>query len=99
VKARSRTVTVDCDAETARQAGDAVACYAEAAYPPGGSECSQVAREALLDTAARCRGHAGGRLDLPKRQVPLMKVALRWYCEELAGRDAAVADRLARLFD
>jgi hypothetical protein len=99
VKARTRTVTVDCDAETARRAGDAVACYADAAYPPGASECSQIAREALLDTAARCHGHAGGKLDLPKRQVPLMRAALRWYCENLEGKEAAVADRLARLFD
>lgn len=99
MKTSARTITVDCDADTARQAGDAVACYADAAYPPGGSECSQVAREALLDTAARCHAHTGGLLALPKRQIPLMKAALRWYGENAAEDYASVAGRLGRIFD
>lgn len=99
MKAANRTITVDCDAATARRAGDAVACYAEAAYPPGGSDCSQVAREALLDTAARCHGHDGGLLALPKRQIPLMKAALRWYGENAEDGDASVAERLGRMLE
>jgi hypothetical protein len=38
-----------------------------AGYPPGGSECAQVARETLLDTANECAAHSGGVLALNKR--------------------------------
>ena len=99
MKARRRTIDIECDAALARRVGDAIGCYAEAAYPPGGSECAQVARETLLDSAARCRGHQGGRLDLPKRQVPMLKAALRWYVENDGAEDPFTAERLSRLFD
>jgi hypothetical protein len=99
MKPRARTITVDCDAGLSCQVGDAIACYADAAYPRGGSECAQIARETLLDTAARCRAHGGGVLELPKRQIPLVKAALRWYCENDGASDAPTAERLRGLFD
>ena len=34
-----------------RTLAEAIQKYADAAYPPGGSECAQSAREGLLDTA------------------------------------------------
>lgn len=99
MKSRPRSVTVDCDSALAQRLGEAIRCYAEAAYPPGGSECAQVARETLLDTAAKCSGHAGGALELPKRQLAMLKAALRWYCENDGAGDAFTAGRIKRLFD
>jgi len=75
---RAKTVTLDCDPLLARQLAAAVQAYAHAAYPPGGSECGQVAREALLDTAARCQAHRGGALVLRRRMLPQLRAAVRW---------------------
>jgi hypothetical protein len=78
MKRPSRRHLVSCDADLATRLGQAIAAYAQAAYPPGGSECSQVARETLLDTASLCAAHDGGELALPKRQLALLRAAVDW---------------------
>jgi len=75
---RAKTVTLDCDPPLARGLAAAVRAYAHAAYPHGGSACGQVAREALLDTAARCETHGGGALVLRRRMLPQLRAAVRW---------------------
>ncbi len=76
---KQKHVTVSCESEAARHLAEAVRAYAHAAFPPGGSECAQVSREALLDTASHCDMHPGGELALRKRQMPQIRAAVRWY--------------------
>lgn len=81
---KQRIVDVDCDAASARELARALRAYADAAYPPGGSECTQVARSTLLDTAAGCEQHSGGALPLRRRQLPILRSAVRWWLSENA---------------
>lgn len=74
--------------------GDAVAAYANAAFPDSGSECAQVSREALLDTARSCAGHAGGPLSLRKRQMAQVRAAVDWYFSEVDPGSAAQGETL-----
>lgn len=90
--AAKKTVTLECDAETAAALGEAIAAFAQAAYPPGGSECAQVARETLLDTARACFAHRGGPLALRRRQLGQLRSAVDWYFEERP--QAPFAERL-----
>lgn len=70
----------------ARQAlAEAISAFTEAAYPPGGSDCAQVARETLLTTAGQIR-QADGPAAASVRQRPLLKQAVQWYCCEFPGR-------------
>jgi len=76
---RSKTVQIRCGAGVAHGLGTAIRTYAHAAYPPGGSACAQVAREALLDVARQCDAHRGGSLTLRKRMLPQLRAAVRWW--------------------
>jgi hypothetical protein len=79
---RQRTLTIDIDAALADALARAIAAYARAAFPDGGSACAQVSREALLDTAHGCELHQGGELVLRRRQHAQLRAALRWYFAE-----------------
>jgi hypothetical protein len=94
MKRPSRQHLVSCDAALAARLGQVVAAYAEAAYPAGGSECSQVARETLLDTARLCLAHDGGELALPKRQLAMLRAAVDWVGEQT---DSATVTELRAL--
>lgn len=90
---------VVCDPEQARALARVICAYVDAAFPEGGSECAQVSRATLLETAARCEQHAGGPLGLRRRQMPVLRGAVRWaLSEDLAAGINAPAD-LERLFD
>ena len=75
---KSKTRDFELDTEQARMLSIAVRTYAHAAFPDGGSECAQVSREALLDTAGLCGAHRGGQISLRRRQLPLLRAAVRW---------------------
>jgi hypothetical protein len=81
-----KTIRIPCDPETARAFAEAIRCYAEAAYPPGGSECAQVAHEALQDSAraiaAAHRVRGVDTIEFPRRQRAMLKAALDWYLEQ-----------------
>lgn len=81
-KAKARTVAIHCDFHTAARLAQAIRGYADAAYPAAGSECSQVSRAALLDTAALCEAHSEGDLMLRRRQLALLRTGARWYFSE-----------------
>jgi len=87
---RAKTVALDCDPQLARGLAEAVRAYAHAAYPRGGSECGQVAREALLDAAARCETHAGGALVLRRRMLPQLRAAVCWCLSPEGPTDLAL---------
>ena len=70
---------------------DVVRTYAEAAFPPGGSPCSQATRESLLELARRI-GSAEDHLEVGAGQRPMLKAALKWYFDQYP--DDAARDRM-----
>lgn len=71
----------------------ALGLYTDAAYPPGGSECGQVARAALLDALAQLEtGFASpaGEAQVSRRLRAHMKAAVSWYCQQ-TGNQALLA--------
>ncbi len=73
-----KVVTLDCPPAQAVQLAEALRTYVEAAYPPGGSPCAQVARETLLDTARQLAA-GDGPATIPRRQRHLVRAAIAWY--------------------
>jgi hypothetical protein len=76
-----RTFTLRCGPAAARALCEAVQGFADAAYPPGGSECGQVARGTLMDLA-RTLEEAAGRDAEPELSVRLramLRSAVRWH--------------------
>jgi len=81
------------------QLAQALSSYANAAFPPGGSDCAQVSRETLLESARQIAAQAAGATgaQLRRRQRTLFKAALQWYfSEEGPGDPARCAAMLAR---
>ena len=63
----------------------AIELYATAAYPPGGSECAQAAREALRSAAQSLRANydpQAGTTSMSRRIVTHVKAALEFYFAE-----------------
>ena len=80
---KRKTLLIRCDARQAALLAEALSTYAEAAYPRGGSECAQAARETLLDSAAVIARDAGGDgAEVSRRQRGLLRTAIRWYWDE-----------------
>lgn len=76
---RRKTVQLRLTADASAAIAEAVAAYANAAYPPGGSECAQVSRETLLDSAKRIATAAGNEVSIRKRHLPMLRAAINWY--------------------
>tara|TARA_Y100001936_G_C15574394_1_gene408805 strand:+ start:144 stop:422 length:279 start_codon:yes stop_codon:yes gene_type:complete len=60
---------------------EALTIYAQAAFPKGGSECSQVLRESLLDSAKILTEEHDQDFvfKITKRHKDLVKSGLKWY--------------------
>lgn len=75
------------DADTAGLIAASILAYANAAYPPGGSECAQATHQSLKDLAIKFSRPSEQGILLKKRQLPLIKAAIRWfYSEEGTGK-------------
>lgn len=96
---KTKTHELVCDGEQARALARVIRAYADAAFPAGGSECAQVSRAALLDTAAQCEAHAGGALSLRRRQLPVLRAAVHWALSADGPADTDAPADLERLFD
>ena len=94
-----KSASIDCDAQTAGDLARAIRAYTEAAYPLGGSDCAQVARNALLDAAADCDAHESGSLALRRRQLALLRACVRWYFSVDGPGDVESGSRLQELLD
>ena len=94
---KKKTVRIACDGPTARKLARAIRAYADAAYPEGASECAQVARAALLDTASSCDAHELGDLLMRRRQLALLRACVRWYFSEQGPGDVESGPRLEAL--
>lgn len=90
---------VVCNPEQARALARVICAYADAAFPEGGSECAQVSRATLLDTAARCESHAGGTLGLRRRQLPMLRTVVRWAVSEEGPSDINAPAYFEQLYD
>lgn len=95
---RRRTFEIPAGPRARLRLAEIIRVFAEAAYPQGGSDCAQVAREALLTTATQIET-ADGPATASVRQRPLLKQAVKWYCREVEGlcadqREQALLDLL-----
>lgn len=78
----NRTVEIDCPDAQRHWLARAIHEFAELAFPPGGSECAQVSREALQATAAGLgRPPPGQRPGYNRRQRVLVCQAVDHACE------------------
>jgi hypothetical protein len=91
---RHRVLAFELDGASAQHLSRAIAAYAHAAFPDGGSECAQVSREALLDIARQCDQHTGGELPLRKRQLGQLRAAVTWYFSEVEPGSAEIGEQL-----
>ena len=96
---RQRYVMLEADNSQAATLAKSITAYAHAAFPKGGSECAQASREALLETASACQLHEGGELALRKRQLGLIRAALRWYAEAYPDDNPAHITLLRQALD
>jgi hypothetical protein len=70
--------------------------YADAAYPKGGSECSQSARESLLVSSDRLLANWDGAsqtTQMNKRLRTMAKSAIKYYTQSLTLEEDLPADR------
>lgn len=73
-----------CQQDMASLLGLVIRSYGNAAFPLGGSECSQASREALHSIGERIENHAAGDgAQVSRRQQRLLRSAVSWYCKEV----------------
>ena len=90
----SKPLTLRCSQQLCAMLADILRDYAEAAYPRGGSECSQSARESLLtaaDSIVQSWDSATQSARVSKRLRVMMKSAIKYYAQVLAERENTVA--------
>jgi hypothetical protein len=67
----------------------AIELYATVAYPPGGSECAQAAREALRSAAQSLAEHYNPQTEttnMSRRMLTHVKAALEYYFDQPVSR-------------
>ena len=78
----SRKILLRCDVPIRDILCSAIREYALAAYPPGGSECAQLARYTLTELAAEIDAGISADnilVEISKRPKPMIKAALEYY--------------------
>ncbi|MGV6827728.1 MAG: hypothetical protein ACWA5Q_12215 [bacterium] len=97
--AKAKTVRLQAAPEVLSLLATAIATYADAAYPPGGTECSQVARETLMDSARSIKAQAqNGVVEIRTRQRRMIAAATEWFSDEQLDRDDIRRTALKALF-
>jgi hypothetical protein len=79
-----KTITLHCPGFALTQLASSLELYANAAYPPGASECSQASRAALLDTVASINLQVATKTDevtVSRRLRSNILAALRYAAE------------------
>ena len=95
-----KTFAIAVSQSQALQIAEAIEVYAHAAYPVGGSDCAQVSRDALLDSAKAFSSlETDGIVQLRKRQRRPLKAAVDWYFSLEGPGDHNVGPELSALFD
>jgi hypothetical protein len=94
-----KTFAIAVSQSQARKIAEAIEVYAHAAYPIGGSDCAQVSREALLDSAiAFASLETDGIVQVRKRQRGPLKAAVDWYFSLEGPGDHTLGPELSDLF-
>ena len=78
----SKVKPLTLDEQTALAIATAVFVYADAAYPPGGSECAQASNQSLKQLAEAIRNSPKVPFSYKKRQRAMLKAAIRWFYSE-----------------
>ena len=74
-----------------RTLSQAIQQYADAAYPPGGSECAQAARAGLLDTAEKILQQIDthqSEVTISRRIKSHVKAAIQYYLQVCTEQNA-----------
>lgn len=99
----TRTLSLHCDVAVRDLLCTAIREYAHAAYPQGGSECAQVARYTLLQTADAIEAgitESNTEVQVSRRLRTQLKAALAYYFERLdAQTDTSSLRQRARFAD
>jgi len=92
---KKRTLNFSCADNLCENLATVIKYYAHAAFPIGGSECAQATRESLLDMAQRLNVTLEQSIVLNRRQVPMLKSAVKWYFSEVK-QDNRLEQRLLK---
>ena len=94
-----KTFAIAVSQSQAQQIAEAIEVYAHAAYPVGGSDCAQVSRVALLDSAKSFSSlETYGFVQVRKRQRRPLKAAVDWYFSFEGPGDHTLGPELSELF-
>ncbi len=95
-----KTFAIAVSQSQALKIAEAIEVYAHAAYPIGGSDCAQVSRDALLDSAKAFSSlEADGIVQVRKRQRRPLKAAVDWYFSMEGPGDHSKGPELGALFE
>jgi len=99
--AKVKTFSISCSPVQAEAIAKALLTYAHAAYPVGGTECSQVAHETLLESARTLMqiSETNKQVELRKRQRSIFSAAVDWYFSEEGPGDSQLHSELRPLFN
>lgn len=87
---RHKTMALHVEPDQLEELIAALQRYAHAAWPPGGSECAQASREALLTAAEAMReDHVNhpGEVHFSRRQRATFRAALEYHLEQPVFQD------------
>jgi hypothetical protein len=97
---RKKTFTITAGPLGRQLLAEAIRSFAHAAYPPGGSDCAQVARETLFTTAETIE-YSDAVASASTRHRVLLRQAAEWYCDNIEDvapeRRAALNEALQAL--
>ena len=95
-----KTFAIAVSQSQALKIAEAIEVYAHAAYPVGGSDCAQVSRDALLDSAKAFSSlEADGIVQVRKRQRRPLKAAVDWYFSMEGPGDHSKGPELGAFFE
>ena len=95
-----KTFAIAVSQSQALKIAEAIEVYAHAAYPVGGSDCAQVSRDALLDSAKAFSSiKTDGIVQVRKRQRRPLKAAVDWYFSMEGPGDHSKGPELGALFE
>jgi hypothetical protein len=95
-------LVLTCDAMVRDILCQAIRDYAVAAYPPGGSDCAQVARYTLLELAGRIEAGitgAQGSVEISRRPRAMVRAALTYYFDRSDAEHGTGSVHRRALFD
>ena len=97
----SAKITLHCDEPVRDILCTAIRDYAVAVYPPGGSECAQVARYTLLELADQINdgiGPESGSVEISKRPRAMVKAAIQYYFDRVDAKTGTGSVHRRELF-